>query len=171
MYGYMEKILLVDAEKCSGCDLCALACSLVKRSIFNPFKGRIRVIRCLEKEISVPMICEHCIDPPCEKTCPTGAIKRGSDGIISINEDECTGCRMCLLACPFGALTMDLEKRVAVKCDLCDGKPLCAAICPTDAITYVEKTPENLQKKREVMAKNYEIRRQLPNLYQILGAE
>ena len=165
----LQKILLINAEKCSGCDLCTLNCSFVKGSMFNPFNGRIWVIRCPEKGINIPMVCEHCINPPCEKACPTGAIKRGSDGIVRLNEEKCSACKLCVLTCPFGALTVDLNKGVAIKCDQCEGEPICAMVCPTGAITYVDRTKKNLQKKIEFMEKNYEIRRKLPIFYQIMG--
>lgn len=111
------------------------------------------------------MICEHCFDPPCVNACPTNAIKKGSDGIVRLNGNECISCKLCSLTCPFGALSFDLEKNVAILCDQCEGNPVCVKVCPTGAIEYVDKTRKNIQKKKDFMAKNIEIRRNLPDFY------
>ena len=35
------------------------------------------------------------------KVCPTGATYRREDGIIAVNQDNCVGCRYCIIACPY----------------------------------------------------------------------
>lgn len=50
----------------------------------------------------LPRLCEHCLNPACVATCPSGAIyKRGEDGIVLIDQDKCRGWRMCLTGCPY----------------------------------------------------------------------
>ncbi|MBO1916476.1 4Fe-4S dicluster domain-containing protein [Providencia rettgeri] len=50
----------------------------------------------------LPRLCEHCLNPACVATCPSGAIyKRSEDGIVLIDQDKCRGWRMCLTGCPY----------------------------------------------------------------------
>ncbi len=45
----------------------------------------------------LPRLCEHCLNPACVATCPSGAIyKREEDGIVLIDQDKCRGWRMCI---------------------------------------------------------------------------
>ncbi len=59
----------------------------------------------------LPRLCEHCLNPSCVATCPSGAIyKREEDGIVLIDQDKCRGWRMCISGCPYKNL-LQLEKR------------------------------------------------------------
>jgi nitrate reductase beta subunit len=50
----------------------------------------------------LPRLCEHCLNPACVATCPSGAIyKREEDGIVLIDQDKCRGWRMCITGCPY----------------------------------------------------------------------
>jgi len=50
----------------------------------------------------LPRICNHCLNPACVASCPSGAIyKRGEDGVVLINQENCRGWRMCVTACPY----------------------------------------------------------------------
>jgi len=60
----------------------------------------------------VPIRCMHCRQPECVKACPTGATKKRPDGIVTVDADECMGCRYCSLVCPYQARTfIAVEKR------------------------------------------------------------
>ena len=52
---------------------------------------------------SVPMMCQHCEEPPCVDVCPTGASFKRADGIVLVNKHTCIGCRYCMMACPYKA--------------------------------------------------------------------
>ena len=42
----------------------------------------------------LPRICEHCLNPSCAASCPSGAIyKRSEDGIVLVDQDRCRGWR------------------------------------------------------------------------------
>ncbi|MEE9381181.1 MAG: 4Fe-4S dicluster domain-containing protein, partial [Hyphomonadaceae bacterium] len=50
----------------------------------------------------LPRLCEHCLNPSCVASCPSGAIyKREEDGIVLIDQDKCRGWRMCVSGCPY----------------------------------------------------------------------
>jgi Fe-S-cluster-containing dehydrogenase component len=50
----------------------------------------------------LPRICEHCLNPSCAASCPSGAIyKREEDGIVLVDQDKCRGWRMCVTGCPY----------------------------------------------------------------------
>lgn len=51
----------------------------------------------------LPMMCQHCAEPPCVDVCPTGASFKRADGIVLVNKHTCIGCRYCMMACPYKA--------------------------------------------------------------------
>jgi len=52
---------------------------------------------------SLPMMCQHCEQPPCVDVCPTGASFKRADGIVLVDKHICIGCRYCMMACPYKA--------------------------------------------------------------------
>jgi heterodisulfide reductase subunit A len=55
--------------------------------------------------------------------------------VASINEDNCSGCRICNNLCPFGAIDYVTEEKVSrVNAVLCKGCGTCVAACPAGAI-------------------------------------
>ncbi|TYO96687.1 respiratory nitrate reductase beta subunit [Geothermobacter ehrlichii] len=68
----------------------------------------------------MPRICNHCLNPGCVASCPSGAIyKRGEDGIVLINQDKCRGWRMCVSACPYKKAYYGWTTGKSEKCILC----------------------------------------------------
>ena len=50
----------------------------------------------------LPRICNHCVNPACVASCPSGALyKREEDGIVLADQDRCRGWRMCISGCPY----------------------------------------------------------------------
>ena len=104
--------MLVDATRCvSGCDACVKACAtehgleMTDRPEIDA--QWIRKVDLIDentgKEISLPVMCQHCEDAPCVAVCPTGASFRREDGIVLVNKHTCIGCRYCMMACPYKA--------------------------------------------------------------------
>ncbi len=104
--------MLVDANRCAeGCDACVTACSdenglkgfgrpqtdaqwIRKVTLRDPKTGATQ---------SLPVMCQHCAEPPCVDVCPTGASFKRADGIVLVDKHICIGCRYCMLACPYKA--------------------------------------------------------------------
>ena len=51
----------------------------------------------------LPLMCQHCANPPCVDVCPTGASFKRADGIVLVDKHTCIGCRYCMMACPYKA--------------------------------------------------------------------
>src|SRR5215217_7947904 len=68
----------------------------------------------------LPRICEHCINPSCAASCPSGAIyKRAEDGIVLVDQDRCRGWRMCVTGCPYKKVYFNHRTGKAEKCTFC----------------------------------------------------
>jgi heterodisulfide reductase subunit A len=62
-----------------------------------------------------------------------------------IDEERCSGCRICALLCPFSAISFDVEKKVSqINEALCKGCGVCVAGCPSGAITGRHFTAEQI---------------------------
>ena len=146
----MQKMILVDAAKCTGCRSCELVCSVKKEGMVNPSKARCHIIRFENIVFEVPVFCQQCVDAPCKTICPVKAISRDEEiGRTKIDHDKCIGCKMCMVVCPFGAMAFDPVRKRVYKCDQCDGDPTCVKYCDTQAIKYVPVTEVNQKKSIE----------------------
>lgn len=68
----------------------------------------------------LPRICNHCANPSCVASCPSGALyKRGEDGIVLINQEKCQGWRACVAACPYKKIYFNWKTGKSEKCILC----------------------------------------------------
>ncbi|HEX8860710.1 MAG TPA: nitrate reductase subunit beta [Actinomycetes bacterium] len=68
----------------------------------------------------LPRICEHCLNPSCVASCPSGAMyKREEDGIVLVDQDRCRGWRMCVTGCPYKKVYFNHRTGKAEKCTFC----------------------------------------------------
>ncbi len=68
----------------------------------------------------LPRICNHCANPPCVASCPSGALyKRGEDGVVLIHQHVCRGWRNCVAACPYKKTYFNWKTGKSEKCILC----------------------------------------------------
>jgi len=68
----------------------------------------------------LPRICNHCANPSCVASCPSGALyKRGEDGVVLVSQDRCRGWRACVVACPYKKVYFNWRTGKSEKCILC----------------------------------------------------
>jgi molybdopterin-containing oxidoreductase family iron-sulfur binding subunit len=110
----------------------------------------------------IPVLCNHCENPPCREVCPTRATYVDENGVVLVDYDKCIGCRACVAACPYLSRTYVHRERyyfpdtpiphsvrelrglegVVQKCNLCVARvkrgepPACVEVCPTSCRAY-----------------------------------
>ena len=130
-------LISVDADSCTGCRACEVACSLQHTGECRPSRSAVRV---LDKEglgVNIPVLCMQCADAPCIAACLRDALYRAdASSPILVKDESCNGCRLCLKACPLGAFHFPRETKKAVKCDLCGGNPQCVEFCASHALSF-----------------------------------
>ena len=147
----MQKMLLIDQEKCTGCRTCEVVCSAIHEGASNPARSRIHVVKWEWDGFMMPFSCQQCQDAPCVVACPFKALSRDEEfGRVVHNYDRCIGCRLCVTVCPFGGMGYDSVSKKVINCDFCDGDPACARFCSTQAIKFVDASKANMEKKRIV---------------------
>lgn len=70
--------------------------------------------------------------------------------IAVIDEEQCSGCRVCNLLCPYGAITfLEKEKVSRINDAICKGCGACVAACPSSAIKHRHYTTEEIMAQIE----------------------
>ncbi len=122
--------MLIDTTSCAaGCTDCVSACN-TENGLSGGTRGTdsqwIRKIEIKEvhtgKTQSLPVMCQHCAEPPCVDVCPTGASFKRADGIVLVDKHICIGCRYCMMACPYKARSFLHEPLTQKKADVPRGK-------------------------------------------------
>jgi len=108
--------MVIDLDRCSGCQACVVACKVENNVPFcspkESSQGQeiawIQVLPSHEGEFPnvraryMPVLCMHCEKPPCVPVCPTGATYRSeATGLVGQVYTRCIGCRFCAVACPY----------------------------------------------------------------------
>lgn len=154
--------MLIDTNQCKpGCNDCVTACNKENALPGGTLPTDSQWIRKIEikdistgRELSLPMMCQHCEHPPCVDVCPTNASMKRADGIVLVDKHRCIGCRYCMMACPYKARSFVHEpqhdqnpdvprgKGTVESCTMCvhridvGGKPACSEACPNKAIIF-----------------------------------
>jgi len=147
------------------------------------------------RNLPLPVLCNHCENPPCVRVCPTKATFRRADGIVAMDYHRCIGCRFCMAACPYGARSMNWRdprpfiarldpafptrtQGVVEKCNFCEERlakgvlPACVTACKEKALTFGDLV-EPRSAVRELLGKHFSLRRRPelgtePQVYYIL---
>lgn len=84
----------------------------------------------------LPRLCNHCMNPACVASCPSGAIyKRAEDGVVLVNQEKCRSWRYCVSACPYKKVYYNWNTSKSEKCIFCypraeNGQPtVCSQSC------------------------------------------
>ena len=132
--------ILITPDKCSGCRLCEVACSLEHEGLIWPEASRIRIYELLPG-VNVPHTCVQCPDYPCVESCKFDSLSVDEKtGAVLVDEEKCTECGACVLACSGNVPRIPAGKGSVVICDLCGGNPKCVEVCHEaghDALTLV----------------------------------
>ena len=159
--------MAIDLSRCIGCNTSAVACKVsnnlpkdvwwnVVHTEGRDFADTSKGTYGGEMQLSwLPVNCMHCENAVCEEVCPTGATVKRDDGIVTVDEETCIGCKSCMEACPYDVrrlienepeyyLELPIGDPAAKshkggtveKCDFCAGridrgeKPACMELCP-----------------------------------------
>ncbi len=155
------KTFVLDLDICNGCYCCQIACKdehvgndWMPYARPQPDTGQFWIrlnetTRGTVPKVRVsyfPQMCMHCEDAPCMKICVPGAIYRRTDGLVIVDPDKCTGCKLCPDSCPHEALFFNEGMNLAQKCTGCahlldDGwdVPRCVDACASGALHFGEE--------------------------------
>ena len=145
-FALAQGLLVVNADKCTGCQRCELNCTLVNDGRVSSYTSRIKVTRNLfssrngnglyteNRWTYFPDTCRQCADPACANACPMKAIYADENGIKRVDEEKCVGCGACTQACPWHMPTVDPITHKSKKCIQCGA---CVAGCPSGALSII----------------------------------
>lgn len=137
----MAKGLLINLDRCTGCDSCIVACKLENQLPLGSFYNKVIAIGPTGtfpdvEKYWLPSQCQQCENPHCVAVCPTGASYRDpKTGYVLIDKDKCIGCQYCLYGCPYGVRQMDEEHGVARNARSARKSPPTAAMFPPACTT------------------------------------
>ena len=104
--------MVVDVDKCTGCQACVVACQSENNIPINQEKDFlqkraiqwIRIERYWEGEYPdvkaryIPILCQHCENAPCEPVCPVYATYHNNEGMNVQVYNRCIGTRYCAVS-------------------------------------------------------------------------
>ncbi|MBI3005238.1 MAG: 4Fe-4S dicluster domain-containing protein [Ignavibacteriales bacterium] len=147
--------MVIDTTKCVGCMDCVVACKTENGTPEGFNRDWINYVvsgefPTLNMEIRSER-CNHCDNPPCVDSCPTGASHVHDVGKVVLVDDKlCIGCKACIAACPYDARYIHPEG-YADKCTFCIHRveqgldPACVSVCPTRCMYFGDLDDPNSQ--------------------------
>ncbi len=103
--------MVIDLEKCVGCQGCTIACiqenKLPPGIVCRPVREEVKGTYPNVAKRFTPQPCMQCDDPPCARACKAKAIEKRPDGIVKIDYEKCEALKTCIPACPYQAIGFD----------------------------------------------------------------
>lgn len=180
--------MIIRIDRCIGCRLCEKGC--MQTNAVPDYGWRTKVLEreaplaIGQKREFIPVLCNHCNNPPCVRACPVRATYKDKvNGIVRMDYKKCIGCKICMVSCPYNARYFSEEKGSVDKCDFCFSSRLskgeknvaCSVYCPADVRIFgdlsnpqdrVYKMVHQLQKPVWVLKKETDAR---PNIFYTKG--
>jgi benzoyl-CoA reductase subunit BamC len=140
------KNITVDADKCTGCRSCEMACSafhaVPRYSSPNPARSRIRLFVDEIRDVYIPIRGGNYTPAECN-----GRTQ------YDLNAKKYSECVFCPASCPSRDWFKEPDSGLPLKCDMCEDtpplpEPMCVQACKFGALTYSER-PEALEKEEK----------------------
>jgi tetrathionate reductase subunit B len=155
--------MVVDVQKCIGCQACTVSCIMENAVPENSFRTIVSTYEVHDGKHTgtymLPRLCNHCANPPCIPVCPVGATFQRKDGVVVVDGDRCVGCAYCVQACPYDARFINHETGKADKCTFCAHRvdagllPACVETCVGGARIFGDLNDPN-SKVRHLVDQN-----------------
>ncbi|MCK5504148.1 MAG: molybdopterin-dependent oxidoreductase, partial [Thermodesulfovibrionia bacterium] len=139
--------MLINLDRCVGCFACQVTCKAEYNIPFGTFRCRVETYQSggyphIDK-FFIPRLCNHCDNAPCIEACEENALYKNQDGVVMINNTDCTGCRICREKCPYNAIEISPVTGEVEKCDFCYSRriikgllPVCVQSCMGKALLF-----------------------------------
>lgn len=135
-----------NQDACSGCRACQTSCkdrnNLQSGELFRQVTTYQTGTFPKASMYHVSASCNHCEEPACIASCPTGAMYKTDDGTVQHDDNRCIGCRMCALSCPYHVPQYIESEAIVKKCDSCKPyrdrgeNPVCVDACNMRALDF-----------------------------------
>lgn len=163
--------MIVDVARCDNCRNCFLATK--DEHIGNDFPGYAAPqpsnehswvdIQRMERGCwpiieanFMPVMCNHCDNPPCMAAASNGAVRKRPDGIVIIDPEKSRGQKEIVEACPYGAVYWNEDLHIpqawifdAHLLDQGWKKTRVEAVCPLDVFESIKVEDEEMQRLKE----------------------
>lgn len=172
----MRRCLVVDLDRCSGCDSCVAACKHENGVNLGVYWNRVLSVGPTGtfpdiEQYFLPVQCQQCENPQCVHVCPTGASYRDTEtGVVLVDREKCIGCQYCIIACPYGVRSLNKEAGVVEKCTLCShltadgsGVPACVHNCCAGARIFGDLDDPESDASKAIAAAGEESCHRLPD--------
>jgi Fe-S-cluster-containing dehydrogenase component len=136
--------MIIDLNRCCGCQSCVIACKAQNKTAANGFNTTVlsgeEGTYPISRALFTPIQCNQCENPPCVPACPHEATFKLSNGIVVTDWNKCEASGECVEACPYQARFLDpVHGNKSDKCDFCLDRvqaglePACVEACSEKA--------------------------------------